>query len=331
MARRYIKDLVPGERLEDQIFLIVSKDLRTTSQGGLYIHAVLADRTGQIPARAWQASEAMYASMPEAGFLRFKGRTESYKGSLQFIIEAMRPVDPNSVDLGEFLPHTERDIEQMWERLKAILRTIQNKPLLGLVGQFINDEQLMAKFRRAPAAVQLHHCYIGGLLEHTLNVLELALVVLDRYPQLNRDLVLAGVFLHDIGKSTELTYETSFGYSDQGQLVGHVVQATIWIEEKAAAVEADTGEPFPEPLKTVLQHIVLAHHGKHEFGSPKLPAVPEAVAVHYLDNIDAKLHQFLHAIETDPDPNTNWTAYIRSLETKVYKADVTGSRGTSAE
>ncbi len=214
----------------------------------------------------------------------------------------------------------------MWDRVKAILRMIKDKNLLALIGEFINDEELMAKFRRSPAAVQLHHSYIGGLLEHTLNVLELALTVMPRYPELSQDLVLAGVFLHDIGKSAELTCETSFSYTDQGQLVGHVVQASLWIEEKAAAVEAQTGEPFPEDLKTVLQHIVLAHHGKHEFGSPKLPAVPEAIAVHYLDNIDAKLHLFLHAIRNDPDPNADWTQYVRSLETKVYKKDVMGVR-----
>jgi 3'-5' exoribonuclease len=325
-GRRFIAEMGPGEFIEDQVFLIASKDLRTTSQGSLYIHAVLADRTGQVPARIWQASEAQYEQMPEGGFLRFRGRSESYKGSLQFIIEGMRPVNPKELDMGDFLPATEQDVEAMFKRVKEILRGIQNRELLLLVKEFVSDEGLMGAFRRAPAAVQLHHAFLGGLLEHTLNVLELALVTMPRYPDVSLDLVLAGIFLHDLGKTSELAYETSFSYSDRGQLVGHIAQCVIWIEEKARAVEAETGKAFPAEIKTALQHIVLSHHGQYEFGSPKLPATPEAVAVHYLDNLDAKLHLYLREIANDSDAGATFTNYVRSLETKVYKKDVMGVR-----
>jgi 3'-5' exoribonuclease len=318
-VRRYINEMGPGERIEDQVFLIASKDLRTTTQGGLYIHCVLADRSGQVPGRMWQASESTFETMPVGGFLRFRGRTENYKGSLQFIIEGVRPVDPASVDLAEFLPRTQQDPDEMFARVKAILRQIKSKPLLVLVKQFVQDEELMERFRKAPAAVQLHHAYLGGLLEHTLNVLELALVVIPRYPQVSLDVVLAGVFLHDIGKTSELVYETSFGYSDSGQLVGHITQAAVWIREKAKQAEAELGEPIPAELVDMLQHIVLSHHGSYEFGSPKLPAIPEAVAVHYLDNLDAKLHLFLHEIANDPDDQSRWTQFVRSVNTRIYK------------
>ena len=159
--RRFVKDLQPGEFFEDIIFLINSKDLRTTSNGSLYIHCVLADKTGQLLGRIWQATEAMYEQIPEGGFLRFRGRVENYKGALQFIIDAIRPCDPQLIDLGDFMPQTSEDIPQMFERVKEILRHIKNKPLLNLVKQFITDEPLMDRFRKAPAAIQMHHAFVG--------------------------------------------------------------------------------------------------------------------------------------------------------------------------
>lgn len=325
-TRQYIEDLTAGAFLDDHVFLISAKDLRTTSNGSLYIHCVLADKTGQLLGRVWQATEPMFEQMPEGGFMRFKGRVENYKGSLQFIVDGMRPVDPKTIDLSEFIPHTKEDVAAMFSRVKDILRQIKNKHVLNLVKRFILDEPLMERFKQSPAAMQMHHAFVGGLLEHTRNVLELALLVMPRYPRVSLDLVLAGVFLHDIGKTAELRYETSFQYTNEGQLVGHIVQAAIWIEEKAKAVEAETGEPFPADIKNALQHVVLAHHGLYEFGSPKLPMMPEAVAIHYLDNLDAKLNMFLTRIEADPDPASDWTEFVRGLDVKIFKKDVMGIR-----
>ncbi|MCP4589116.1 MAG: HD domain-containing protein [bacterium] len=326
MARRYISELQPGEHLDDQVFLIASKDLRTTTQGNLYIHAVLVDRTGQVPARLWQATEDIFSNLPEGGFARFKGRAENYKGTLQFIIEAIRPVEEHDLDLSEFLPQTDQDIDQMWARCTEILETIQQPDLRRLVDAFLKDPELMRRFRTAPAAITLHHSYLGGLLEHTLNLLEMALLVIPRYPELSVDLVLAGILLHDIGKTAELTYRTSFAYTDEGHLLGHLMLATLWVDQKCATIEEETGQPFPEQLKWVLQHIILSHHGKYEFGSPKLPALPEAIAIHHLDNLDAKVKMYLTEIEKDRDPQSSWSKFNRVLETKVYKLDVTGNR-----
>jgi len=324
--RRYICDLQPGEVIEDQVFLIGAKDLRTTTNGSLYIHCILRDKTGQLLTRIWQATEAMFEQMPEGGFLRFKGRAENYKGAMQFIVDAMRPVDPQSIDLSEFMPKTQEDIGEMFNRVKEILRQIKNPHVLNLIKQFIMDEPLMERFCKAPAAIQLHQAYIGGLLEHTRNVLELASVVIPRYPEVSLDLVLAGVFLHDLGKTAELVYETNFQYSTEGQLVGHITQVAIWVEEKVKAVEAATQAPFPADIKNALQHIILAHHGQYEFGSPKLPAMPEAIALHHLDNLDAKLNMFLEKIRSDPDPASDWTEYVRALETRIFKKDLMGIR-----
>lgn len=324
MAHRFVTDLRAGDRLEDEVFAVRSKDLRTTTQGGLYIHAVLVDRTGQLVARQWQASEETYKQMPDGGFMRFTGRVENYKGNLQFIIDGMRLADRESYDIADFLPATQRDIDEMWKRVVEILGSIKHPDLAALSQEFLADEELMAGFRSAPAAAVMHHAYIGGLLEHTLNVLELAVRVIPLYPKLSLDLVLLGVFLHDMGKLKELTHETTIGYSDEGQLVGHIAMAVVWIDRKTREVGAKRGAPFPDDLRTVLQHIVLSHHGKYEFGSPKLPATPEAVAIHYLDNLDAKVQMFLSEIEGDANPASHWTNFNRALETKVYKPSVTG-------
>ena len=326
MARRFIAEIKAGERIEEEIFLIRSKDLRTTNNGALYIHAVLVDRTGQLVARAWQASEEMFLGMPEGGFMRFKGRAENYKGNLQFVIDAVRPAEPGTFDYADFIPVTKNDIPAMWKRLVEILETMKNPDLATLIKEFLDDEALMTKFRKAPAASSMHHAYIGGLLEHTLQLLELGLIVIPKYPKLSLDLVLAGLFLHDIGKAAELGFAAAIGYTDEGQLVGHITQASLWIDRKIEAIVARTGRPFPEQVRWLIQHIVLSHHGTYEFGSPKLPAIPEAVAVHHLDNLDAKVHMFLAEIEADRDPASKWTNYNRALETKVYKPDVMGVR-----
>lgn len=336
-AHRFIDALQPGEQVTDQVYLISKKDLRTTTNGGLYIHLVFVDRTGQLLARVWNATQDQYDRIPEGGFLRVRGRTESYKGNLQFIVDGMLAVDATQVDLGDFIPRTRRDIDEMWEQVLAILRTIRNPHLLALIKQFVKDDGIVAAYRKAPAAVQNHHAYLGGLLEHTLSVLELATRVFgakddsdSHYPLVSRDLVLAGIFLHDIGKTAELTYTTNFAYTNSGQLIGHITQAAVWMDRKAGEVESETGKPFPEDLLNILTHIVLAHHGQYEFGSPRLPACPEAWVVHYLDNIDAKVNMALTAIAEAKNAESDWTEWVKPLETRVFKKDVMGIRGEKA-
>ncbi|MFB3890539.1 MAG: 3'-5' exoribonuclease YhaM family protein [Phycisphaerae bacterium] len=316
--RQFITQLMPGQTL-DQVFLVRDKDLRTTKSGGLYLTCTLADKTGTIPARMWQVSESIYNAIAVDGFLHVKGRVEDYKGTLQFIIDSCRPFAAEKVDLADFLAVTKFDIEQMWAELVEILRDVKDPKLRLLMKKFVEDRDLVASFKRAPAAMSLHHPFIGGLLEHTLSVLRAARAVLPLYPSVNADLVLMGVFLHDIGKAAELTAGTSMTYTDRGQLVGHIVIAAIWVAEKASQVAAETGEPFPQRLLDLIQHIILSHHGSTEFGSPKLPMVPEAFVVHHLDNLDAKVWMTTHAIESDPDAAASFTSFHKSLETRVYK------------
>ena len=309
---------MPAETL-DQVFLVREKDLRTAKTGDLFIVCTLVDRTGNLSARMWQASESIYNSFVVDGFIQVKGRTESYKGTLQLIIDACRPYSAEKVDLADFLPTTAHDIEEMWGELLEILQAVKDPHVKLLIKKFIEDRDFVDKFKHAPAAVQLHHAFIGGLLEHTLNVARLAQAVLPLYPQVNADLVLAGVFLHDAGKAAELGGGPSMSYTDRGSLVGHITIATIWVSEKAKAVAEETGEPFPDRTLDLIQHIILSHHGEYEFGAPKLPAIPEAFLVHHLDNLDAKVYMTTAAIENDPDPNASFTSYLKPLETRVYK------------
>lgn len=332
-AQRCINQLQAGESLEDQVFMVSRKDLRTTTTGSLYIHMVFMDRTGQLVARIWQATQQQHDTITEGGFIRVRGRVESYKGHLQVIVDGLRPVDRREIAIEDFLPRTSQDIDAMWSRVLVILRTIRDPQLLALIQAFVKDEQIVTGFKKAPAAVQNHHAYIGGLLEHTCSVLELAVRIFgesdastSHYPNVSRDLVLAGVFLHDIGKAAELIFETNIAYSTEGQLLGHITQAALWIDRKINRIEHQTKMPFPAGLRNVLIHIVLSHHGAYEFGSPRLPACPEAIVVHYLDNIDARLNMAFSAIEGSRDADSDWTEYVRPLETRVFKTDVLGSR-----
>lgn len=328
-ARRFIDQLQPGEQIADQVFLIHKKDLRTTTNGGMYIHLVLADRTGQILGRIWNATQPQYDAIPQGGFLRVRGRIESYKGAMQFIVDGLRPAEPGQFDISEFIPRTTYDVDQMWEQTLGILRTVKNPMLLALIKQFVKDESIVSGFKKAPAAVANHHAYIGGLLEHTLSLLQLATRIFGKtddsdshYPAVSRDLVITGIFLHDIGKTSELTYDTNFTYTNPGQLLGHITQAAIWIDRKAAEVEEETGQRFPQDLQDVLTHIVLAHHGQYEFGSPRLPACPEAIIIHYLDNIDAKLNMAMTAINDPKSADSDWTEWVKPLETRVFRKKV---------
>lgn len=303
----------------DQVFAVVEKDLRKTKKGDFYISARLSDRTGHIESRMWQASEAVYNGIPAEGLLHIKGRVEEYRGKLQIIIDACRPVQSDSADIADFVTTTPYDVEDMWTELLEIMRSIKDRHLRLLIRKFVEDTQLARGFKKAPAAVQMHHAYAGGLCEHTLSVARAAKLLLPHYPNLNNDLVLASVFLHDIAKIDELHCELGIHYTDRGKLVGHIVMACIWIEEKAAAVAEELSEEVPRKTINLLQHIILAHHGEYEFGSPKLPAVPEAFFLHYLDNLDAKMWMTASAIDGHTDADSSWTQYIPALQTRLYK------------
>lgn len=323
MRRLYLKDCVPGDVVED-VFVITNKQFSATSTGKYFIKAFLSDRTAQVTARMWNATRDIFNAIPDSGMLKVRGRVENYQNNLQFIIEQLWPAKEGSYDIADLMPHTDKDIPALCNRLKELLGSIQNRHLAALLQAYQDDGEMMTNFCRAPAAMSFHHAFIGGLLEHTVNAMEVADAVVKFYPGLNRDLVLAGIFLHDIAKTWELTYQTAFGYSDGGQLVGHIVKSAMWVEHKAKTAEQMLGEKIPQPLIDVLQHIIISHHGVPEFGAIKTPSTPEAIAVHYIENLDAKMMMSLGATRCQDNTGGegNWTEYMKAFGSRLYRPDV---------
>jgi 3'-5' exoribonuclease len=323
----YLRDCAAGDVIED-VFVVTNKQLAATSSGKYFIKAFCSDRTSQLTARIWNASREMFNSMPDGGFLGVRGRVENYQNNLQLIIEQMWPAKEGTFEVADLLPHTEKDVDQMSRRVVELCGSIQNRHLAALVQAYLDDSALMAKFCRAPAAMSFHHAFIGGLLEHTLNAMEVADAVCRFYPKLNRDIVIAGIFLHDIAKTWELKYDVAFGYTDGGQLVGHVVKAAMWVEDKAKQAEQMIGEPMPAALVEVMQHIILSHHGEPEFGAARVPSTPEAIAVHVIENLDAKLMMALGATRSEAvlGAESNWTEYMKAFNGRLYRPDVAAAR-----
>ena len=317
MAHLSIKDIQPGQQIQDT-YMVTQPVLRNTTRGDLYIAMFLSDKTGKANSRVWQATEELFRTIPSEGFVAIRGKSELYQGNMQIVINDVQVVPPDQVSLMDYMPRTEKNIGEMFEQLKGVLGAIQNEDLKNLVKAFIDDGELMKQFCIAPAAMQMHHNYLGGLLEHTLSMATVAQVLFPLYPKIQKDLVLAAIFLHDIAKTQELSYKIGFGYTDRGQLLGHIIQGTQMITQKADDLKAD-GMPVNPDILDSLLHIIVSHHGQYDFGSPKLPATPEAFMVNYIDNLDAKMNQTAALIENDLGDGGNWTSYQRSLETRLYR------------
>ncbi len=315
MGHTFINQLQPGTTIDD-VYMISQPILRSTTRGDLYIAMFVGDKSGRVNGRIWQATEELFNSLPKEGFAHIRGRSELYQNAMQIVGDRISAVPAEKVDINDYLPRTEKDIKQMWDDTVKIVSEIKNPFLKSLVNQFVNDKEMMKKFCTAPGGTANHHSYIGGLLEHTNNMLNAAKAIMPLYPQLQKDLVLAGIFLHDMGKTEELTYSMAFGYSDSGQLLGHIVLTVNMVEKKAAELENVNREIIES-----LEHIILAHHGQYEFGSPKLPMTAEAFLVSFLDNIDAKINQVTGKIESEPG-DSNWTAFIKGLDSKIYRKKV---------
>lgn len=322
-----IADLEPSQLIQG-VYAIQNCQLGHTKTGKPYIRCLLADRTGRTPGRMWNASEDLYKTLPTNGFVMLEGETQAYQGELQIIIRSLRPHDPTDGELRDLLPSSEHDVDQMFTEVLKHLQQIENPSIKTLAEQYLADGDLMDKFCQAPAAQSLHHAYLGGLLEHTLTLMRIADQVLPIYPQLNRDMVKFGLFLHDMGKCAELTWQRGFGYDTDGHLVGHIARGSLWLEDKANQC-ATNGTPIPEPILKNLHHIILSHHQQPEFGAQKIPATPEAWAVSLIDNLDAKLHMAITAARGGESPGTNndlggdFTEKVWALGTRLYRPDPT--------
>lgn len=282
MKEPNIADLAKYENQAITAFFAVStKQVRSKKDGARYFSMTLADRTGQVDAVMWETSDAGEFSAGDV--VKLRGQVCRYKEKLQINVERIRAATRDEYDLADLVPHTERSIDELWTELNAYVNSVTDPHLKALLRSFLDDPEIAAAFKEAPAAKGMHHAWIGGLLEHVVSLLGICELAAKHYT-VHRDLLLTGAILHDIGKLTELRWGTSFDYTIEGQLLGHITIGIGMIEKKIAALP-----DFPPALRVLVEHIVLSHHGKYEFGSPKLPMIPEAVLLHYLDDMDAKM------------------------------------------
>ena len=323
-TRISVAELRPSERIEGA-FAIANAQLGRTRQDKPYLRCLISDKTGEVPGRMWSVDEHTFRRLPTDGFVFLEGETQPYQGELQLIIHHIEPLEPTADHLRDLLPASARDPQEMFAEVVQLLGTLKHPAIRALAELYLADEHLMEAFRRAPAAKKMHHAYLGGLCEHTLALLKLADATCPLYPKLNRDLVLFGLFLHDLGKTRELIYDRTFGYSDRGELIGHIVEGAIMLHDKAQQLMSQSGQRLPAGALMVLQHIILSHHGIPEYGAAKIPATPEAIFVSMLDNLDAKTTIALSAARPDRkaafDAGGHFTERQWPLDTRLYRPD----------
>lgn len=327
MSRRFINTLSDGETIEE-VYLLADKQLRANRNAALYLLVELRDKTGAIGARMWNATEEAAARYNPGDYVAVKGKVQLYQGALQMILTQIQTVPAERLDPTDFVKQSPRNVEQLTARLREILQSIGDPSLRTLMDCFLIDEPLVSAFATAPAGMKAHHAYQGGLIEHVVNMLEIGSRIVDLLPGVDRNLLLAGIFLHDLGKIRELDFASGCTYTDEGQMLGHLVIAVEMLTEKIAQAEKLMGEPFPAETALRLKHLILAHHGSYEFGSPKLPMTPEAIAVHYIDNLDAKVHEFSRDIADDPNPQASFTPFNARLDRKLFKGVRVTSNGS---
>jgi 3'-5' exoribonuclease len=305
----YIGDCARHEnKVVTSYFVVVAKQIKPKKTGEPYLALTLGDRSGQIEAKMWDNVEEVLEAFEQDDFLKVKGLINRYKNRFQLTIHKLRKLDESEIDFADYLPKTTKDIDQLWQTLANFVATFQNPHLKSLVQAFMADPEIAAAYRNAPAAKTLHHAYIGGLLDHVVSLFRSCDLICRNYPQINRDLLLTGAFLHDIGKIHELAYNRAFTYTNRGQLLGHMIIELEMLQAKLALVPG-----FPDQLKTLVEHLIISHHGEYEFGSPKLPMFPEALMLHYLDDLDSKMEAMRCHFEREAGLDGPWTSYNASL------------------
>ena len=314
MKTPYVTDLL-GEQNVTTFFLVHEKEVRNTREGRAYLRLELGDRSGTIEARMWEQFETAAKDINRDDFVKVQARVEVYRNRPQLAVQQLRLAKPEEIDLADYLPHTTADVEKMFAELQGYAESIANPWLKKLARNLLGDPEVARCYKRAPAAKVMHHAYLGGLLEHVVSLCGMARRVAAHYPELDIDLLLTACILHDVGKLEELCYERAIGYTTPGQLLGHIVME---LETVTRAIDKISG--FPAPLKTVVQHLLISHHGQYEFGSPKLPMIREAMVFHYLDDLDSKLAAVRLALAT-PSGDDEWSAYSAALGRKFLKLD----------
>jgi 3'-5' exoribonuclease len=307
MKSLFVRELKPDE-ISTAVFLVSTKEVRQKRSGEPYLSLVLSDRTGEIDSKMWDNVSEIIETFERDDFVKVKGLMQLYNNRPQFTIHKLRRVEEREVDFRDFFPASLQDPEAMWIELRAIVSAIASSHIRNLLNAFLDDPDIAVRYRVAPAAKSIHHAFRSGLLEHVLSLLKLAKLVGGHYGSIDVDLLTAGIVLHDIGKIYELSYDRGFGYSPEGQLVGHIAIAIRMMAEKLRAFPE-----FPVELRNLIEHMVLSHHGQLEFGSPKVPVFPEALLLHYLDDMDSKMECMRVLIDRDPQAEGYFSTYSSVL------------------
>jgi 3'-5' exoribonuclease len=303
----YVRDAAQFEnKIITSSFVVAAKQVKPKKSGEPYLALTLADRTGHIEAKVWDNVADIMGVFEQDDFVKVRGLINKYNSRFQLTVHKLKRLEESEVDYSDYLPKTSKDVDELWRTLGEFVASFQNPHLKALVEDFMGDAELANAYRTAPAAKTLHHAYIGGLLDHVVSLFKLCDLACRNYPQIDRDLLLTGAFLHDIGKVHELSYARSFAYTTRGQLLGHMI---IELEMLQSKLPPD----FPPELKTLLEHLIISHHGEYEFGSPKLPMFPEALMLHYLDDLDSKMEAMRAHFEREKELESAWTSYNASL------------------
>lgn len=308
----YIKDITKQKKV-DGFFLVRDKNNGITKNGKPYIALNLSDKTGFVKARIWDNAERLGALFSQGDIVRIKAFSIMYQGTLQLNISEIEKVITDENILSEFLPSSENDLDQCFADLLSYIETINNNNIRQLLEIIFNDNEIATSFKTAPAAKTIHHDYIGGLLEHTLNIARLSDDISKHYPDINRDTLIAGALLHDIGKIYELSYDKNFDYTDAGRLQGHIALGVEIVNSKLSSLP-----DFPKDLALVLKHMILSHHGQLEFGSPKRPKTLEALLLSHLDDLDAKMYGFSSFIKREKRPDSKWTSFHKLFDRYIF-------------
>lgn len=298
----------------DATFLVRDKIVGMAKNGKPYLTLKLMDRTGEVEGRIWDRVDEFSAQFERDDFVRVAGKASLYMGKMQLVIQELARLRDETVDLADFLPVAVRSAEEMVADLRSRVASIADPFLRALLQAFLDDREFLAAYSRAPAAKAMHHVYLGGLLEHSLAVASLADDICKRYPGLNRDLLVAGALLHDVGKVNELRYARSFEYTDVGKLIGHIVIGVEMVEEKLRTLPE-----FPLELAILVKHLLLSHHGQYEFGSPKRPKTMEAVILNFIDDLDSKINGVRTHLDKELDSESSWTQYHRFYDRYFFK------------
>jgi len=313
-ARLWVKDMKADDRVSG-CYLVTQKRMATTKAGKPFISLTLEDRTGQVEAKIWDRAEALSDRFGEGDVIAVDGVLGAFRNQLQLTVSDLKPTD-RDVDMRLFVETSPEDPAEMMRSLRDLLKGIKDVHLKRLVNRFLGDPEFTARFEAAPAAKNFHHAYMGGLLEHTLMVCRMAAQVAKYYPGLDPDILLAGAFLHDVGKIRELAFAPHIDYTDEGRLVGHVVLGAEMVAEKLKGMR-----DFPEDLAVKLKHLILSHHGQYEFGSPKVPKFLEAFALNIIDDLDAKINGLTRFMERDRKEGA-WTDFNRLFGRYFLKGEL---------